>query len=166
MEELIGTFHIDASLLIAQIVNFLIVFVVLYFVAVKPLRKVVGKRQEIISKGLSDAQKHEKILEETKSHYDNALREARKEAQNIIDEAKKNAQIESTKIIKEAESHAQKISSGAKLLLEQEKERMLKGAKTELADMVIRATEKILEGSLTKAVDKNFVDSVVSSIKK
>jgi F-type H+-transporting ATPase subunit b len=166
MEELIGTFHIDASLLIAQVVNFLIVFVVLYFFAIKPLKKVMESRKETITKGLSDASMHATLLEETKVHYDNALKEARKEANSIVEEAKKNAHIESLKIIKDAEEHSQRIAVGARALLDQEKEKMIQGAKRELADMVVSATEKVLEGTLTTSIDKSVVDKVLSDIQK
>lgn len=166
MDELIRTFHIDASLLIAQVVNFLIVFVVLYFVAVKPLRKAVNKRQELISQGLSDATHNATLLEETKAHYDQALLEARKEAQQIIEQAKKSATFESAKIIKEAEDHSRRIAVGSKVLLDHEKEKMLKSAKAELAEIVINATEKVLEGTITKSIDASLVDKALREIKK
>ena len=166
MEELISTFHIDASLLIAQVVNFLIVFVVLYFFALKPLKKVMESRKETITKGLSDASMHATLLEETQVHYDNALKEARKEANSIVEEAKKNAHIESLKIIKDAEEHSQRIAVGARALLDQEKEKMMQSAKSELADLVVSATEKVLEGTLSKSVDRALVDDVLKQSKK
>jgi F0F1-type ATP synthase membrane subunit b/b' len=44
MEELITTFHIDWKLMIAQIVNFGLVFALLYWLAAKPLSKLMKDR--------------------------------------------------------------------------------------------------------------------------
>lgn len=164
MQELISTFHIDVSLLVAQIINFVFVFVILYFIAVKPLHKAMESRQETITQGLSDAKEHHKLLAETELHYKAALQEARKEAGVIIDNAKKNAVDESARIIKDAEIHALRITEGAKTLLDQEKQKMLASAKNELAGMVVSATEKVLEGTLTKAIDKSLTDKVLKDM--
>ena len=56
MEELVKTFHIDAGLLLAQLVNFLIVLVVLYKFAYKPILKTLNDRTGKIEKGLKDAE--------------------------------------------------------------------------------------------------------------
>ena len=55
MDSIISTFHIDWKIIIAQAINFVIVFAVLYFYALKPLSKLMKERSEKISQGLDDA---------------------------------------------------------------------------------------------------------------
>ena len=55
MESIISTFHIDWKIIIAQMINFVIVFVVLYIFALKPLSKLMKERGEKIAKGIDDA---------------------------------------------------------------------------------------------------------------
>ena len=66
MDSLITTFHIDWKIIIAQVINFLIVFLVLYFFAIKPLKKMMAERADKISKGLTDATSNALVLENTK----------------------------------------------------------------------------------------------------
>ena len=54
MDSIINTFHIDWKIIIAQAVNFGIVFVVLYIFALKPLNKLMAERAEKIKKGVED----------------------------------------------------------------------------------------------------------------
>ena len=55
MQELITTFHIDWKLMIAQIVNFGLVFTLLYWLAAKPLSKLMKDRTKEITDGLDNA---------------------------------------------------------------------------------------------------------------
>ena len=50
MDTIIESFHVDFKLLIAQAINFLIVFLVLYYFVFKPLLKVMKERSEKIEK--------------------------------------------------------------------------------------------------------------------
>src|SRR3989344_4959075 len=91
MNEFIATFHIDWKLMIAQLFNFGIVFLAFYLLAAKPLRKLMRDREELISKGLDDAQNNAQILEKTKSEYEEILAKARTEANKIWETGKREA---------------------------------------------------------------------------
>ncbi len=60
MDSLVETFHLDVKLLIAQVINFAIVFLVLYYFALKPLLNVMNDRSAKIEKSLEDAKEIEK----------------------------------------------------------------------------------------------------------
>ena len=63
MDSIISTFHIDWKIIIAQMINFGVVFVVLYIFALKPLSKLMTERGEKIETGISDAKKSSKLLQ-------------------------------------------------------------------------------------------------------
>ena len=72
MDSLISTFHIDWHLIVAQAVNFAIVFAVLYWFALKPLGKLMEERKETIEKGLADAKSNAQLLANTEKEYADA----------------------------------------------------------------------------------------------
>src|SRR3989344_4480411 len=75
MESIISTFHIDWKIIIAQMVNFAVVFAVLYVYALKPLSKLMKERSEKIEGGLLDAKKSQELLgQATKEHKENVIR--------------------------------------------------------------------------------------------
>jgi F-type H+-transporting ATPase subunit b len=164
MDSLISTFHIDWKLIIAQVVNFGIVFLVLWQFALKPLGKLMDERKATIEKGLTDAKDNEKKLAETEEHYAAALAEARKEASSIVTEAKKNAETEKNRIMEQAKDEATAILAAGKSQLESEKAKMLADAKKELADVVIAATEKVLEGTLKGSVESALVTKSINEV--
>ena len=90
MESIISTFHIDWKIIIAQMINFVIVFVVLYIFALKPLSKLMKERGEKIAKGIDDAKNNAVILEKTAKEYEDVLTKARIEANNIFQTSKRS----------------------------------------------------------------------------
>jgi F0F1-type ATP synthase membrane subunit b/b' len=97
MESIISTFHIDWKIIIAQAVNFGVVFVVLYIFALKPLSKLMAERSEKIGKGLTDAKTNEELLKQTSAKYDEMLANAKKEATNIFNQGKKGEKLKKSK---------------------------------------------------------------------
>src|SRR3989344_6946915 len=70
MESIINTFHIDFKIIVAQIFNFGIVFVVLYIYALKPLSKLMKERSEKIETGINDAKKSSELLKKAREEYE------------------------------------------------------------------------------------------------
>jgi F-type H+-transporting ATPase subunit b len=164
MDSLISTFHIDWKIIIAQMVNFGIVFFVLYRYAIKPLGKLMEERGNTISKGLTDAKENATKLALTEKEYAEALAQARKEASELITDAKKTAESEKTRIMEQAKTEANNILAQGKTQLEADKAKMLADAKTELADIVIAATEKVLEGTVKGPVESALVTKSINEV--
>ncbi|MBU0613254.1 ATP synthase F0 subunit B, partial [Patescibacteria group bacterium] len=85
MDELVKTFHIDWKLLIAQIINFGIVLGILWYFALKPLMKVMNKRNEDIEQSLKNAEEIEKRLKAAGESKEQMILEAKKESQVIME---------------------------------------------------------------------------------
>lgn len=144
MDSLISTFHIDFKLMLAQLFNFGLVFVCLYFIAAKPLRKLISDRDTEIRKGLDDAKTNRDMLENTAKESEAAMRKARTEANEIFDKAKKEVEKKKTEMIENAKKEVSDMLAQGKKMLDTEREKMIAEAKNEVAGLVISATEKIL----------------------
>ena len=144
MESIINTFHIDWKIIVAQIFNFGVVFVVLYIYAIKPLSKLMKERSEKINKGIEDAKSNAEILNNTKTEYEEVLVKARSEAHKIFQEGKKEAEEKKALMIDEAKKEVAVIIENSKKNLENEKVKMVKDAKDEITSLSIKIAEKIL----------------------
>ena len=164
MDSLIATFHIDWKIIIAQMVNFAIVFFVLYRFAIKPLSKLMSERQSEIKKGLDDAEQNKKILEDTQKSYDDALAQARKEGTAIIAEAKKEASKKKDELIKIAENDVAIMLKNGKSALDSEKQKMITDAKKELASLIVMSTEKVLSGVVDKDMKEKISTATIKEI--
>ncbi len=144
MESIISTFHIDWKIIIAQMINFGAVFLVLYFFALKPLKRTMDERSNKIAQGLEDAKANSLTLEKSKKDYEDTLVKARAEAQKLFDENKKEALAKKESMINEAKAEVATILENGKKTLEAEKVKMINDAKNELASLAVLAAEKIM----------------------
>lgn len=165
MDSLISTFHIDWKIMLAQAINFGIVFLALWYFAIKPIRKLMDERSHKIAEGLAQGAQNAVLLADTQKAYDEALAQARKEAADILTEAKRNADQKRAELLKVAEADVEALMKNGKTSLEAEKQKMLNDAKKELGSMVIQATEKVLTGTVTPKIDAVLIDHAVKELK-
>lgn len=161
MDELVKTFHIEAGMILAQLVNFVIVFAVLYKFAYGPILKLLNERTKKIEKGLKDAEKSHKKLAEISEKEAAVLVEARKQAQEIIKKAEEMAVTQSQSIVLTAREQTEKMLAVAQKQIEQEKEKILMEVKSEVADLVVMATGKIIHEKLDSNKDQELIQESI-----
>jgi len=160
MESIISTFHLDLNLFIAQVINFGIVFAVLYYMAFKPLFKTMGDRTKKIEQGLADAKEATNRLENSQIEQAEILKQARTEAIAIIDKANKQAEIKKEEIIAKAKEEVGIIINQEKQKMQQEKSEVLAEIRKESADLIIKAIARILPNKLNSEDEKELVKSL------
>ena len=160
MESIISTFHIDWKIIIAQAINFGVVFVVLYIYALKPLSKLMAERGEKISKGVEDAKSNALLLEKTKSEHEKTLAEARAEANKIFQEGKKEAEEKKTKMLEDTRLEIAGMIANGKKVLETEKIKMVEEAKKEIVFLTMLATEKLISTKTDGSVNDKTINEL------
>ncbi|MCE9585223.1 ATP synthase F0 subunit B [Candidatus Nomurabacteria bacterium] len=144
MDSIITTFHIDWKIVIAQALNFGIVFAVLFYFAIKPLHKLMQERSTKIEKGIDDAKTNADLLKATTEEYEKAIAKARIEANEIFDKNKKEAEKKKAEILEQAQKEMIETIENGKKIIEAERVKMLGEVKNEVAGLVLQATEKVL----------------------
>ena len=161
MESLIETFHIDTKLLLAQIINFGIVFAVLYFFALKPLLGVMRERTKKIERSLDDAKEIENKLNQTTAEYNIVIAGAKKEANEIMEKAGAAAEEKKKEIIARAKEEVGQIINQEKAKMQSEKAKTLKEIKKEVADLVAISLEKILGEKVDEKRDGEIIKQAI-----
>lgn len=160
MSDFISTFHIDASLLIAQLINFAIVCVALYYLVVKPLSALMKDRQETIEIGLKKATESESLLVEAKNQADEIVKQARVESNVILGKAQDQASTVITTAEKQALEKKEAILRQAEIEAQAEKVEMEKAFQKEAADVVIRGMKRVLKEDVTDEVKQKAVQKL------
>lgn len=145
MQEFITTFHIDWKLMLAQIINFGLVFFVFYWLAAKPLSKLIKNRGEEIETGLNDAKTSRELLQKASEEYKKnttKLRQMSVEAQKELQKDLEKLRVENLDRIKEDNDEWTKKRIQQ---MEIDKKALVEGAKNELASLAILAASKIME---------------------
>ena len=156
--ELIESLGINGKLLLAQIINFLILLIVLYKFAYGPVLKMLNERTRRIEKGMKDAEASTKKLEEIAAKEKGILDEARHQAQDMVKRAEDAAVARGEEIVLAAKDQTEKMTEAAMKQIEQEKTKILAEAKTEVARLVMAATEKIIDEKLDEDKDRELIE--------
>ncbi|MBI3638184.1 F0F1 ATP synthase subunit B, partial [Candidatus Wolfebacteria bacterium] len=145
MAELIEKLGIDWRLILAQIVNFTILFFVLRKFVYGPVMDLLDKREKRVKEAENFAQNIDNKMAEIESDAKSKTDEAAKKADLIIHKAQERAKEREKEIISEASEKSQKIIEEAKWSAGQEKERVFQELKKEMGSLVVSAAQKIIE---------------------
>ena len=164
MDSIISTFHVDWHAIIAQAINFALIYAVLWYFALKPLKKLMEERSATISGGLDNAKKQEELLKAQQEQYDATLAQARAEAQTIMKDVKKDAEAKRAQILAMAQDESKAIFENGKKQLNDEKAKMLDEAKKELVNLVVSATGKVLGENVSEKIETTLVEKSIGKI--
>ncbi len=144
MSEIIDVFGIDWRLLIVQMVNFGVLLLILWWFLYRPVIKMLKRRQEIVQKGVEDAEKAELELSNAGRKRDEIVSEATHEADDIVSSARDHGREKADSIVKDAQSKSEGILADATQRGEAARLALIKESEKEVAQAAILAAEKIL----------------------
>ena len=164
MESIISIFHIDAKLLIAQFINFAIVFAVLYWFGLRKLGAYMKERSEKIKQGLHSADKSKKLLAETEEKSALALAESRKEAKSILDKAHVDAAKYAAKTKAQTDAEVSATLAHASKEVEAKKNEILSQSKQSIISLAASMTRKTF-AELGMSESSEVAKSAIAKIK-
>ena len=144
MESIVSTFHIDWKIIIAQAVNFGVVFVVLYIYALKPLGKLMKERGVKIEAGINDAKKSNELLQKATEEYNKNTIKLRQISIDAQKELQKDLEQLRTKNLERIKIDNDEWVKKKTEQIEIDKKAIVEGAKNELISLAMLATEKLL----------------------
>lgn len=162
MDSITSTFHIDIKLIIAQLINFAITLVLVYFVLGKPLIKMMSKRDSYIREGVDNAKSATELIKKTADEYNTTILNAKNEANLIWEEAKKQVEDKKSAMLEAAKIEVAGIIANGQKSLEAEKQKILDSAKSELVELTINATNKILAEQGVHALNHETISKIKS----
>lgn len=165
-QGLLGSMGIDLKMFILQLVNLAIVFIVLWFLILKPITKKMAERQKTIDEGLSNSQKIEQMLKKSEADYKDQMHTAKAEANQILEKAKLDAELTAESIKKNTRNDIDQMTLTAKKNIDDEKQKMVANFKNEASDIVVLALKKIVSDNFDSSKDKKEIEEALEIIKK
>ena len=145
---------IEWRMLLAQLINFSIVFFLLWRFAYKPVFAILEARRQKIAEGLANAEKSTAQLAKTEADRKAILTQAGDQANKVIEEARVAAlrvrEVETQKAIAAAEQILIKAREAAA----QERAATLAALKREVGRLVVQ-TSMTVTGKILTPVDQN-----------
>lgn len=154
--EIAGQFGVSLQTLVAQVVNFLIVAIALYFFAVKPVVATLDQRQKTIADGLQYAEDMKAQLAKAEQERAETIKKATLEAQRILAEARDQAKDLLDRKTNEAAAKAESIIHKAHEAIDVERNKMLSEVRQEVARLVVATSGKVLSRELSDQERSRF----------
>ncbi|MBA3070603.1 MAG: F0F1 ATP synthase subunit B [Nitrospirae bacterium] len=133
-----------------KIINFGILFFILYKFGKKPLQSFLKQRTELIEKSLKEAQQAKELAQKALAAVEERLKARDREIGEIVSSAKESGEKEKARLIEEGSRMKEKILEQAKTNIEYEVKRAKETIMEEAAAIAIELAEKKLKEKLTE----------------
>ena len=160
---------INLPVLVAQIVNFLILFGILYLVAYKPIMRMLDERSRRIKESMEQAESMKEQSARAEDEVKKQLGEASREGQERIARAVRAGEEVKQKAQAEARQEADALIVRARSEIQRERDEAIGEVRREFADLTILAAGKVIDRSLDKEEHRQLIDKVLeesSTMKK
>jgi F-type H+-transporting ATPase subunit b len=148
---------INLGYLVSQIVNFTLLAVLLYFVAYKPILRMLDERSARIKKGLDDAEQASRRAAEIEQEFEQRMAEARKEGQEIIAQATQMSEKARQEILETAREESRAQIEKAKEEIARERELAMADLRQQVADLSLSISEKVIGKTLDEERQRQLI---------
>ena len=150
--------------IVVQIINFLLMVVILSFIAYKPIMKMMQERSDKIANDLDNAEKDRNLAEELKRDYQRQLNDARKQAQQILDKAVQQAESAKDDVLNITRSENAKLLKQVQEEIAREREKMFLEVRSQIVSLSIDCAAKVLGREISVADNERMINDYVSKL--
>jgi len=155
---------INGGFLLWQIVNFLIIFLALAFLAWRPLVRNLEARRETIAKGLEDARQAELARANAERDAQKLVDQRKAEANKIVEDGRLRGEEQARAIVSDANREAEEIRARARTEAEEERNALLGEVRSQVAQLAIAAAERVIGQSLDAKSAQNTIANFFSEV--
>ena len=161
--ELFAKLGIDWRLLIAQLVNFVILFTALTFLLYKPIVSALDKRRAKVIESIANAEKIGEELKRAGVESERIVAASRVEAARISSETTKQAEAMRLAAMEKTKVEVAGIIASGKAQLGAERDAMMSEVRRAAATLIANATEKVINEKMTSAKDKSLIEKALET---
>lgn len=150
--------------LLWTIINVLVLFLLLRKFLFNPVCKIMDERAEKIQQDMDSASKTKLEAEQIKLNYEKEIANAHNEVIEITKKAKVQANHEYDLMLENAKQESNKIILEAEKTIAYEKAKAIDDAKSEIANLVILTTSKVVNKNVQNEIDENEVNCFLAEV--
>ncbi|MFP4198270.1 MAG: F0F1 ATP synthase subunit B [Halanaerobium sp.] len=147
-----------------QLLNFFVLLFLLRKYLYTPIKDILDKRAAQINGDLDDAEARRKEAEELKAKYEQKLKNARSEAQEIVDNAESRANKKAKDIMNKAEERAEKLKAKKLEEIEQAKKEAAAELRDSIADYTVLAANKLIQEQLDENKHQQMIMEFIDQL--
>jgi F-type H+-transporting ATPase subunit b len=159
--DLFTELGINWGVLITQLVTFVILLVILRFVAYKPLMRMLDERSRKVKESMEQAEAVKQQSANAEEEVKKQLAEAGREGQDRIARAVKAGEDMKQKAQEDARQEAEALLSRARSEIQRERDDAISSVRREFADLTIMAAGKVIDRSLDKEQHRELIEKAL-----
>lgn len=152
---------INVPALLAQIVNFGILFGLLYLVAYKPIMRMLDERSRKVEESMKQTEYIKEQAARAEQEYEKRIESAAREGHELIARSVRSGEEVRQKAQQEAREQAEAIVVRARAEIQRERDDAIDDLRKEFADLTILAAEKVINRSLDKKAHSQLIDETL-----
>lgn len=151
---------------LVQLIALVLLLVVIFIFAYKPVKALLDKRADYIEKEVKDAEESNKVARENAIKSEQMITDSKKTANEIVEAANIRAQKEAEKIKEQTLDDIVKMKKAAQIEIEDAKAQSLKDIQKEMVDVALCASEEILGREVSKTDNENLARNFIDNLDK
>ena len=152
---------IDLPGLITQVVSFVILFALLYWLLYKPVLRLLDQRSNRIKESLETAERVRQEAAQSQEEMQGQLEAARAEGQQLIAQAKEVADRFREEELAKAREGIAAERARAEANIWRERDAAIEELRREFAGLAITAAQRVIERSLDESAHRELIESVL-----
>lgn len=160
-------FDLDPQLLgdsVLTLIAVLGLYFLLSYLFFNPIRNLLDARKKMIAEEIASAKKDREDAAVLKSEYDDKLKQADKETDEILSQARQKALKNEARIEDQAKEEAARIIKRAEEQAELEKKRALDDMKQEMISVAALMAGKVVSANINTEVQESLVDETLKEM--
>ena len=161
-----GSFLItpNVGLMIWTLLLFGISLYILWKLAFPRISEALDRRQHAIEESIDHADQVRKQADDLLAEYQQRLRDAREQAEQIIERSRKTSEAREREVQAETQERRQQMMEQTRKEIEAETRRAIQEIRHEVADLTVLATEKITRKVLDADDQRRLVEDALSEL--
>ena len=158
-----GVITINGTVIV-ELVTFLIMLAILARYVYPEIVKLAEARQRQIAEQLREAEEARTAAEQRLKEAEEKLNDARKTAQGVIEAAAKSAEQLRQEMRQKAEEESKRTVEAARKEIEAERDQAVRSVRSEVASLVVAATEKVIGETLDDDKHRQLIDKAINEV--
>lgn len=158
-----GVIEINGTVIV-EMITFLLMMAVLARWVYPEVVRIAEARQRAIAEQLHEAEAARAQGEAQLKEAQAKLEDARRTAQEVIDSAGRSGEQLRHELRRKAEEESRRMTENARKEIDAERERAIQSVRSEVADLVVTATEKVIGETLDDGRHRKLIERAIEEV--
>lgn len=160
-----GLLKVDPGLLLWTIITFLVLLLILWKAAWKPIVEALDARAEKVRGDIESAEKNRLETERLLAQHRDLMGKSKEEAAQIIAEGRPDAEALKNSILEKANAEAKDVIERAKREISMAKDKALSELKSDVVALSTEIASKVIAKNLNPDDQKAFIEEALTKIR-